>query len=313
MNLLPILIPIGKQYALTTPNSIEDVVAELTAQIAVGHKGEQSRRPFAGSVDSAGFRLRKNEKGMMKLCHPEFRGKFVRADHGTEITATMVPTMSMNILVDGAANTMIGATLGVVVACSMMPDAVAVSYSFVLMAIIPALFLIWGAHYSIKAAKGDSAEVIDGLQKAVGAAVVTTKEPLSSVNKALLQNTAQLLISAVLFVLVAFYVHSLVWQLWCHGRYREVEIVTKPIAELTDTLLGPTSGAAIDCRYYLAETQRAQGKLAPARDSYDKVIEALEKAHPERHAFLGDNRFGLGRVLDEMGYHSDAEAAYKKA
>lgn len=314
MNLVPLLLPIGKQYKLHSSLSLAQCQARLAELFAAGKTREKDRPPLFGKIDENDFQIRAATLRLFSSYRAEFRGKLAAVSAGTDVTLLLAAGPAMRILLNGSANMMIGATVGVMVAAAMLPDAVAICYAFFLLALVPALNLLLGTWLATDAVNHDAKLVLEQVRTHLETDAPAETEPQPEIAKSLLQNSLSIVIGAILFIVLTFNIHGLVWNLWCHGRYLQMDQIVNPIQGVTSRLLGPSSGAAMDCDFYMAQSLRCEGKqLGLAERTYDRVIENLRRSSADRPGFLGDNQYGLARILDEIGHHSEAETEYRNA
>jgi tetratricopeptide (TPR) repeat protein len=312
MNLTPLLIQAEKHYKLACDKSVDECVA-LLQQICASKRDKT--KPLVGTVDANGFNVRRRGWFGAQLFQTAIKGTFAQRESGTGVEIPLLPSLNStgSSAINAPANCIFGAVIGVIICNIFVQDAVAVSYAFLYMVMIPAVIMFFVAISATLSVSDDSKKIVDILEQQLGASKTQAPSQKAKWKAVLLGESFALLVGTVLFVGFSYFLHTFVWGLWCRGEYLDVEAFCRPVYDCTRTVFGESSGAASDCRFLLAESLRCRAKLKEAGRLYQKSIDIFDAKQGGRVAFVADNKFGLARIEDQSGRHSDAEHLYKEA
>jgi len=312
MNLTPLLIQSEKHYKLTCDKSADQCVA-LLQQICSSHPDKT--KPLVGTVDANGFKLHRCGWFGGQIFRSNIKGTFAQRESGTGVEVLLIPSLNAggSATINAPANTILGAVIGVIICNFCVRDAVAVSYAFLYMVMIPAVIMVLAAILATFAVADDSKKIVALLQSQLGAAKTPMPSPKAQLKSVMLGETFALVLGVLLFVGFSYFLHSFSWGLWCGGQYLEVEAFCRPVYDFTTSMFGESSSAASDCRFLLAESLRSRSKLKEASRLYQKSIDLFDASQGSKTAFVADNKFGLARIEDQSGRHSDAEQLYREA
>jgi len=312
MNLTPLLIQSEKHYRLACDKT-PDECAALLEQICSGRT--ERGKPLVGTLDAKGFKVHKRTGPGGQLFQPSVQGTFAERQGvtGTDIKLQLTLNTLGTSTINAPANIIFGSVFGVILCAFFLQDAVAVSYAFLYMVMVPAVLMLVAAIAATVIVSEDCKAIVDLLAiklEATKTAECRRKTPIKAV---LLGETPALIVGIIAFVGFAYFLHNLAWNLWCKGQYTDVEAFCRPVYEFTNSLLGESSGASSDCRYFLAECLRCRSKLRESSHLYQKSIDLFAANPGAKAVFVADNKFGLARIEDQSGRHQDAEHLYKEA
>jgi tetratricopeptide (TPR) repeat protein len=312
MNLTPLLIQAEKHYKLTCDKSVDECIA-LLQEICAAKRDKT--KPLVGTVDATGFNVRRRTWFGAQLFQTCIKGTFSKRESGTGVEIPLVPSLNStgSSAINAPANCIFGAVIGVIICNMFVQDAVAVSYAFLYMVMIPAVIMFFVAISATLSVSDDSTKIVGILEKQLGASKTPVPSQKAKFKQVLWGESFALIIGTVLFVGFSYFLHTFVWGLWCRGEYLNVEAFCRPVYDCTRTLFGESSGAASDCRFLLAESLRCRAKSKEASWLYQKSIDLFDAKQNGRVAFVADNKFGLARIEDQSGRHADAEHLYKEA
>ncbi|HEY9772921.1 MAG TPA: tetratricopeptide repeat protein [Planktothrix sp.] len=312
MNFAPYILQPTRSFRFATTKPLTECADTLQSIVGPGQNAGKAR-PLVGNIGAEGFTVQRRPGLAGMLFAPSFEGKYEVAGDNTDVVIKSSLNKVGKALLNAAINTILGAVIGVVVCLAMLPDAVAVSYAFLCMVLIPAFILVFATALGHFVIAFDTKFVRNLLSKQLGATQTEVPVKDGPILKTLLQEAYATPSTILLFILCAYGLHSVYAKFWAEGDYMKTAALTRPVEVFTSSLLGPKSFVAADCRYYLAESLRCAVRLREASELYEENTKAFKADSGPMAGFLASNYFGLARIEDEEGRHQDAEVHYQKA
>lgn len=321
MSLVNLVVPIGKQYKFVSPKAVLECLNDLQARLKpaekVPKKGPQF--PLEGIIAKNSFVIYRNfHSSIRKSFTPEVHGILIPDEKGgTLIRVTSKANPTAASIINSSLSTLLGALIGLAITFLLVPNMVPRFYAFLWTAVIPFVVALLSALMARIYTAGDVKTVMSTLSTCFAAEHVADSETWangdhpSTVSQQLMAGS----LSCLLCVAIAYCTNSMIAGCWSRGQYDKVEAFCRPVAQISEAVLGPDNVVSAQSRYQLAESLRCQypPKFREAETLYERSIESKDKSLKDNPVAIANNLFSLGRVYDQTGRHAEADKLYREA
>lgn len=322
MSMISLILPCGKQYRITTSKSAAACLNDLVAQLRPKASEPDKVYELTGRIAGDTFVVRRHFKTRLrKQFSPEVQGLVIAQPPGAQppgalIQVVTAPNPSAASLVNSIVSTLLGVSIGLLMASTLVPNMVPKVYAFLWTAVVPVLAITASALASRVIAERDAQFILSRISNSFDGAWSPDPQGLKMrIHNTAKQQIATGSVACIVFIAISYFTNSMIERCWSAGNFEKVESFCRPAAHIVTTFTGANNIISEECRFQLAEALRTEdpGKFREAESIYETNLEGKDSYLKGKRNILARNYFSLGRVLDQTGRHTEAAKAYLQA